>query len=301
MPSFQSIADHCGTLTNMTALSIFSASTTGILMLVTIPLNSFIIYLLTKEYKKKYNSLFYKLLLNIAIADLLTGLISDPASMSFYIKEALSLKPESFEAYIHHVSLFFTDSVALLTLTILSIERNIALALPIKHRGGIKKRMETILLFSVWPLGILSVLPYFYVGFIRQLLIFSSINISITIISLVFTTLTYRNKLAKKRTALLIQRSTTIDLEENIQKSKVQHKATWTFIVLICVFVITYLPTTVTMLYMNFCTECNCIVVHVMRDISILFILSSSVFLPLNFLLTLRHLRASAVKQIFKK
>ena len=75
------------------------------------------------------------------------------------------------------------------------------------------------------------------------------------------------------------------------KQARSQKKATRTFILMLLVFVLTYLPTAVTMVYMNACTECNCVVVHVMRNVSILSILSSSIFRPLNFILTLKHLR----------
>jgi len=169
-------------------------------MLFTIPLNTVIIYSLIKERKKKYKSLFYKLLLNIALADLLTGLISDPSAVSFHTKEALRLKLSLLEIYVMHISVFFTDAVALLTLSVLSIDRIIALVFPIKYYKGMKKRTENILVFMVWPIALLLVLPYFKLKFIRQLLVFSSINITVTILSLIVTTITYRQKFGVRKT-----------------------------------------------------------------------------------------------------
>ena len=79
--------------------------------------------------------------------------------------------------------------------------------------------------------------------------------------------------------------------------TKTQKKATRTFFVLVCVFIIMYLPTGVTMLYMNTCRDsCDCFTVHVMRDISTLTILSSSLFRPLNFIFTLTHIKDGVLK-----
>ena len=331
MPDFlQAIDERCGTTHNYTALSIFSSSSSGVMMLFTIPLNAVIIYSLIKERKKKYKSLFYKLLLNIAIADLLTGLIADPTAVNALTKEAMREKLTKFEVYIIHLSLFFTDAVALLTLSILSVDRIIAIMFPIKHHKGIKKSNKILLVLSAWIFGIALVLPYFKVNFIRQLLIFSTVNIVVTILSLIVTTLTYRHKLRPKQHGRVtttkkqgnpiplrsVKRDSneepsseglevatpnpvlamTIKKENNNNNNKFidkqtrsQQKATRTFILMLCVFIGTYFPTAATMLYMNICTECNCLAVHVMRDISILSILSSSVFRPLNFILTLKH------------
>ncbi|XP_066921937.1 5-hydroxytryptamine receptor 2A-like [Clytia hemisphaerica] len=341
MPDFlQAIDERCGTTHNYTALSIFSSTSSGVMMIFTIPLNAVIIYSLIKEQKKKYKSLFYKLLLNIAIADLLTGLIADPTAVNALTKEAMRETLTKFEVYIIHLSLFFTDAVALLTLSILSVDRIIAIMFPIKHHKGIKKSKKVLLVLSAWVFGVVLVLPYFKVNFIRQLLIFSTVNIVVTILSLIVTTLTYRHKLrpkqrgrnttSKKQGNPIPLRSvkgnsnevlsteglqaitpnpvlaTTTKKENNNnlkfidKQTRSQQKATRTFILMLCVFIGTYFPTAVTMLYMNICTKCNCLAVHVMRDISILSILSSSVFRPLNFILTLKHLRSS-VLHIFKK
>ena len=177
-----------------------------------------------------------------------------------------------------------------------------------------------MLVISVWPLGALLVVPYFYVNFIRQLLVFSSVNIGVTIIFLIFTTVIYSKKLGpNKITNVKETKSETpysMDIEGNrkqqlrLEKGESsrpndtrmfagQHKATRTFIIMLLVFLITYVPTMVTILYINICTECNCIVVHVMRDVSFVFIWSSSVFRPVNFILTLKHLRTSIIG-IFK-
>ena len=323
----KAIDERCGTTHNYTALSIFSSSSSGALMLLTIPLNSIIIYTILKERNKKYSSLFYKLLLNIAVADLLTGLIADPSAVNALTKEAMRIKLKLVEVYIIHVSLFFTDAVALLTLSILSIDRIIALVYPTKHYKGVSKRAGLAIVLGVWPSAFLLVVPYFKINFIRQLLVFSTVNIVVTILSLIFTTITYKRNLknisfekAKQFSDSNINMDEIKECNNSIgdlskkqqppnQKTNVkisnkqirsQHKATRTFLLMLVVFVSTYLPTAITMIYMNVCTTCNCLTIHIMRDISILSILSSSVFRSLNFILTLRHLRAS-VKGMFKR
>jgi len=332
-----SIDNHCGTTNNMTALSVFSCASTVLIMFPTIFLNSVIIYCLIKEHRQKYKSFFYKLLLNIAMADLLTGLITEPTSANALRKEALNLEIGTDEVYIIHTSMFFTDAVALLTLTLLSIDRVIAVVFPIKHHNGMPNSRENLLVFSVWPLAMLLILPYFKVKFIRQLLIFSSTNIAVAVLALIVTTITYRKKLGAKHTNNVanIRNEKCISLNlpmhslkkaamlnksplpnepqqsqlENSNKEKLkdnkqghcQQRATRTFILMLYVFVTTYFPTTVTMVYMNSCRECDCNTVHAMRDLSITFILSSSIVRPLNFILTLKHLRGSAFKVFERK
>ena len=352
------IDKRCGTLNNQTALSIFSGSAVSILMLLTIPLNTLVVFVLIKNRNQtRYNSLFYKLLLNIAIADLLTGLVADPGTVNFYVKEALRLKPSESEIYLVHLSTFFTDAVALCTQTLLSIDRIIAIVSPIKHFHGMRQITGCLLVISNWIFGACIVLPYFKIGYIRQFFLFCITNITMTFASLIVIIVMYRIKLKpiaasatvmkyKVNTTLLVDvklksgpttenvnfrdlnKSSKSETDENdvalddsnigkavslvsnvgegqvsseklISKKQAnnQQKATKAFLVMLCVFVATYLPTAVTMILMNVCTTCNCLAIHIMRDVSSTSILSSSVFRPLSFILTLKNLR----KTVFEK
>ncbi|XP_066920030.1 uncharacterized protein [Clytia hemisphaerica] len=352
---------RCGTQNQWVAVVITCCTIAGTEMLMTIPLNALIVYSLIKERHQKYKSCFYKLVLNIAICDLLTGLIADPMAVNTFAKEAIKKQISLAEVYLIHLSLFITDAVALLTLSILSVERIIAITLPVKHYKGVKKSTEKGLLTSTWVLGLALVSPYFKLGFIRQLFVFSTVNVVVTVLSLAVTVLVYRYKLKTTATTAVNGNDSTIKQQQQHQKSsntplssqfnnsqrysmadqisiqgaverasepdarnkkeevqekitsksplptttvkqnqKTQQKATRTFILMLIVFIATYLPTTFTMIYMNVCTECDCLAIHIMRDVSALSILSSSLLRPLNFILTLKHLRAS-VFQVFRK
>ena len=188
----------CGTQNNWIALPLTGSVIAGMEMILTIPLNAVIVYCLIKERKQKYKSLFYKLVLNIAICDLLTGLIADPIAIETFIKEAIKMKVALVEVYLIHLSLFITDAVALLTLSILSVERIVAIMLPVKHHKGVKRSIENGLIISAWILGSALVSPYFQLGFIRQLFVFSTFNIVVTVLSLVVTALTYNYKMKTK-------------------------------------------------------------------------------------------------------
>ena len=261
----KSIDQQCGTTNNMTGLSLFTSTTSGVLMLLTIPLNSIIIYCLVNERKKKYKSLLYKLLLNIAMADLMTGLVPDPFLVNSVTKEALKIKLSLFEIYGIHLSLLYTDAVALLTLAVLSIERFIALVFPVVHAGGVRKRNEIILVVSVWLLAVLIVLPYLKIQFIRQLLIFSSVNIVFAVVSLIITTVTYKYKLRPAITnmrrinsKIFFRKNASVNVIEPNRHLRNKQKVTRTFILMLVVFLFTYLPAVITIMYMNFCgKECN--------------------------------------------
>ena len=407
----KAVDDRCGTINNNTALTIFSSSSTALLTVFTIPLNFLLVFVLIKErHQKRYQSLWYKLLLNIAISDLLTGLVADPNAFNVLLKEALRAPVSTAEVYVMHLSLFLTDAVALCTLTVLSLDRVVAILYPVKHYKGVGAIYSRLLVVSTWVLGVCLVLPYFKLKFIRQLFIFSIINISATVFSLIVTTVTYRHKLKPQnsknddrkisttswkissnsrkistnstskntdgmtsststemryasesssinerqmrdkgerkarfteteiktdRTRAGVTQSSssynvtpaspkTVRISDkpmvfsnnstakspktgrkisrisnnntsfiSRQQSRAQRRATRTLLIMLVVFMATYLPTAITMILMNVCDTCDCLLIHVMRDLSIISILSSSLFRPLNFMLTLKHLQVS--------
>lgn len=408
------LEEKCGQIHNDTTVSISSAVVASSLMLLTIPSNVLLIFVLVKERKTKYKTLFYKLLLNIAFADLLTGVVADPSAVSMLTKETLRRRIVKYEVIVFHVSLFYTDAVALLTLTLLSIDRIVAILCPIKHFKGVKKNTENVLVSSAWTGALILVLPYFKLNFIRQSLIFSTVNVAVAVLSLFITLVTYIRKLRPSQAAVYRKKqcgggsrvianrkvcatrsvdsnggcndvnrvveggagtksSTThaitpsvriaknkrnfeqhnIKKQQNSKKTTFigieqpslatqvgpqtgfgasataapnksnkaggaknntlnkrrshlrqlhnQHRATRTFVTMICVFLATYLPSVGTMIYMNFCTSCDCSVIHILRDVSSLCVLSSSMFRPLNFILTLRHVRKSVVAILIKR
>ena len=413
----KAINERCGASHDIKALSIFSVIATSLSMIFTIPLNALIVFVLVKDRKeKRYKSLFYKLLLNIAIADLLTGLVTDTISVAAIIKEVIVANLSDMEIYFAHLSLFFTDAVALCSLTLLSVDRTIAIVTPIKHFQGVRPVAKHVLIASTWIVGFCLVLPYFGLGFIRQLLFFSSINIGVAILSLLVTIVMYKLKLkpsqrvsasakivdrnrvaasgnnnklrhvetsfneplsihsistydaSKSMKETLFNKSTSIQSlsqtgeirtgqndsgeiktekscidintseksptkittntkvigtnyfgklsKKNSKVSKTtqgggtsnnllskqqkhdQQKATRSFFIMLCVFLISYFPTAITMILMNTCMTCSCKAVHVMRDVSIVSILTSSVFRPLNFILTLKHLRTAVFRTL---
>lgn len=383
--TIKQIDEKCGTTNNMTALSTFSAVTSMTISIMAVPLNMIIIICIIKARKTKFKNLFYKLLLNIAFADLFTGLIASPASVNFHIKEAFFNEDVNYaDALVLHLSVFITDAVALITMTLLCIDRMTALIFPIKYHKGIKGRTENIIVILTWPLGIIFVIPYFKLHFIKELAVFSAVNVTVAVSSMIITTVVYKTRfqlkpknkpnhsssvvstnqvelsvnsdvkstptekrhfkvgfastiVANKNEELVNNSSSNADFSTDMieeiasnerkprsstvqsvlcylrirpdaRKSSItdnlsprmtiQRKATRTFFYMLLVFVITYLPTCVMMGYMNLCVTYDCGVIHAMRDLSIISILSSSVFRPTSFILSLKHLRASVYELI---
>ncbi|XP_066931455.1 uncharacterized protein [Clytia hemisphaerica] len=72
------------------------------------------------------------------------------------------------------------------------------------------------------------------------------------------------------------------------------------FLKMALVFLVTYLPAVLMTIYMNLCLDCDCILIHVLRDLTTISLLASAALRPINFMLTLKTLR-KAISKWFDK
>ena len=175
-------------------------------------------------------------------------------------------------------------------------------------------RRRNLLILLTWVCSCLLCTPYLFIGYIRYLTIFSGGTVTIAFVSLMVTALVYRHRLKPKKplsqTALNQQETIyvagdgihkarmSIDHESLSRLNSSEERVTQSFVIMLIVFLITYLPATVMTLYMNLCKNCNCIAIHILRDLTYLSILSSALWRPLNFILRLKTVR-NDIKRIF--
>ena len=81
--------------------------------------------------------------------------------------------------------------------------------------------------------------------------------------------------------------------------TEVEKRATATFMIILVVYIISYLPTCIMMIYMNTCKSCDCLVLHVLRDMTYLSMVSSCLLRPISFIFSLKPLR-DGIKSIFR-
>ena len=303
----------CNTTHHMTVLSFFSAGISVILLVLTFILNILLFTALTRNRERLRKYMFYKMLLNICVADLLTSLISDTSSLSFHTKEGLSHHITKFEIVVLHCGLFVINGVSILTLALLCVDRVIALLKTTLYIEGMSAKRGDLLILLTWVCSCLLCTPYLFIGYIRYLTIFSGGTVTIAFVSLMVTALVYRHRLKPKKPlsqTALNQQETGYVARDGIHKARmsIDYKAlsrlnstervTQSFVIMLIVFLITYLPATVMTLYINLCKNCNCIAIHILRDLTYLSILSSALWRPLNFILRLKTLR-NDIKSIF--
>lgn len=295
-------AEDCPLQHSYTALSYTTAVICAILCLATTCLNVLIVYIIFHNRQNKFNILFYKLLLNIAVSDTLVGLVADTCFAVVHVSEAKNSGLEPEQVMTAHTIMFVLGGVSLITLVFLCIDRIYALFRPHSYRKGLSKTASRILIASAWCLSVVLVSIYFVVGFMKYLIVFTSFNILFPFILLIFTAVVYHMKLVKKvekedGNQAGSETSTLKRKDGNVEKGR---KATKAFLKMLLVFIFSYLPAAFITIYFSLCSVCDCLLIHILRDVSIVFILTGSLFRAINFLLSLTSLRKE-MRHIFSR
>ena len=288
-------AESCPLRHQYKALSYATAVICAFLFFVTSTLNLLIIYIIFQNRRNKFKNLFYKLLLNIAVSDALVGLVADSCLVAIHISEAKNSGLQPQEVMIAHTTMFILGGVSLLTLVFLCIDRMYAILRPHAYRRGISRTAGNVLIASAWLSSIFLISIYFVFGFMKYLIFFTFFNILLPFLLLIVTTAIYHNKLVAEtqrgdvnlnsgtETSTLHRRDGT-----NVKKGR---KATKSFLKMLLVFIFSYLPAAFITIYFSLCSFCDCLLVQILRDVSVVFILTGSLLRALNFLLSLTSLR----------
>lgn len=299
---------------NLSGVSYFDAGFSVFLFLTTVPANLLILLGLYK-FSHLLNRNYYLVITNIAISDLIMGLICDPMSISFHVKEALGpsvVALPDIEQKTMHFIFFFTNTVSVLSMAVLTIDRLGVILSPFYYYSKLTKSRMIMLLVVAWLLGGMSTIFYLYIGYIRFLVVFAFSTVIFTLIVMVVTWFLLRRRLRMAKANEIQRRDSRLRChtdslvhvrrrtENTIEFTQMDKRITKTFLCMLVLFIFNYLPCVILIVYMNLCKNCDCDFVHVLRDVIWLAILSSALCRPLNFVIRLAALQES-IKSVFRR
>lgn len=293
-----------------------------ILFCITTPLTLSIVYGLMKSRQHLLTRNYFLVILNTTIADALMALMVQSMSVVFHIKEGLGpsvvyLHP--IEQRIMHFAFFFTNIVAVLSMAVLAVDRLGVILSPFSYYRNMSRfRIKTILLCT-WVVAMGITVIYFFIGYIRFLVVFSFSTVALTLTLMVVTMILLRRRLSIAKAVEMQRRDSRVSVmrrESTFQQHQHNHqqrrrtetvveftladqRITTTFLWMLVLFVMNYVPCILLVLYMNICEECNCDFVHIMRDIIWFMILASPLCRALNFLVRLDTLRETVRSSCF--
>ena len=262
--------------------------------------NLMIVIAVVKDPLKKLRSPFNYFVVNLAVADLIVGIVSMPIGIYNHTLEYLKTKPDVLKR-VFTVTLFISLTASLLCLIILSVDRYIAITFPIKYRSNLTWRKCWIGSFIIWILSLSLPLVYLKVGYINYLMIYINTAVVIATITLVMTYIRIY-KFLRGQIERMKEISRTTSNETKMLESKrtlQQKKVTRVFLWILVLFLACYIPATIIVYILQFCTICNCESIHVMRDTTFYLLTVNSCMNPFVYALKNKHYR-HALTQLWK-
>ena len=292
------MANSCDDVTAPIPLSFFTGIVSLLLALVTIPGNLIVCIAVLKDPFKSLKTPFNFFVVNLAIADLVVGVVTEPLSVLTHFREGFSPEVGNYVVPIH-MSYFISCTASVSNLAALTADRFAAISYPLQYRIGFSTSRATVIAGLIWLVSCSLPFIYFKVGFFRC--VFGNTAVALTLLIFLFT---YVRTLRAMRAQVLqwdaIQQSSqSEDNRARLRAASVEKNITQAFMVMLGFFLCCYIPSCIIIYIMNLCSSCNCTAIHVFRDLQFIFVLSSSALNPFVYAWRLPNFQR-AFKQILR-
>ncbi|KAJ7336520.1 hypothetical protein OS493_011730 [Desmophyllum pertusum] len=251
------------------ATSVTTATVSAILCIITVPGNLLICWAVIWNPTGKLKSAFNYLVLNLAIADLIIGAVTEPLFVGYHVKEALKHRVSSL-IWVSHMSYFMTSAASVLSIMALAVNRYQVATSNRIERGKISSAVATFVV--LWICSLSLPLVYLAAGFYLLAFIFANTAIVISIAVLIFVYYRIYHRLKQhEKNCKNIRRS-----NEREKHLKREQKITISFLLIITSFIACVVPSLVMIYVINLCHNCSCVLIHWFRDLQGLFLLLNS-------------------------
>ena len=261
-------------------LPFITGGASALLCLITVPGNLLVVMAVFIDPNKDLRSPFMYFVANLAMADLLVGLVTDPVSAIYHIKNALGLIDYETLMPFVHMPFFISCTASVLSLAALTMDRYLAITSPFRYRATLNTMRAVVACVIVWTLSLSFPFAYLYVGFFHYAFLFANTAVALTFLVLLFAYIRiYKIFRRQVREWDSLHDST----EENRAKKRTmrwEQKITKTLLIMLVLFISCYLPACSLIYVINVCSTCNCDLVMWARDLQFLLILANSSMNP---------------------
>lgn len=262
------------------------------LCLITVPGNLLVVLAVFIDPNKDLRSPFMYFVANLAMADLLVGLVTDPLSAFYHMKNALGLLDyETLYIPSVHIPFFISCTASVLSLAALTVDRYLAISSPFRYRAKLNTMRAAMACGTVWTLSLSFPFAYLYIGFYHYAFLFANTAVALTFLVLLFAYIRiYKIFRRQVREWDRLHDST----EENRVKKctmRWEQKITKTLLIMLVLFISCYFPACALIYIINLCNTCNCDLILWARDLQFLLILANSSMNPFIYSWRLRNCR----------
>ena len=292
--------ERCHTTGAPSHLSFFTASISILLLATNIPGNLLLILAVAFDPHKNLRSPFNYLMSNLAIADLIAGLVTGPLSVNYHIKEGLYSHLSLGQIKAFHMSYFVSCTASVLSLASLATERYLAIRNPHNYRNKLTGKRIIATVISIWFISLSLPFIYFEVGFITCSFILANTTVFLAVAIMCFTYGLMLWKFKTEKTRFQSVATTESEMlriadrrddvtphdesnhvssrhdNRNDKTVRMETKITKMFLVVMAAVLGCYGPSTILIYVMSFCETCSCVSLHWLRDLQCLFVLLNS-------------------------
>lgn len=244
-------------------LSVTTTTIAAILCTLTTPGNLLICWAIIKDPTKELKSSFNYLVLNLAIADLITGLVTEPSFVVFHIREAKVYEVMNRIAIVH-IAYFISCTASMLSISALATERY--LTVTSKYRRTCSRSKAIAASVMIWIFSIAVSFVYFAIGFYTFVFIFANLIVIATLVTITYAYV----RIYQSLHANVEQGVTTKNDRFRKQRLKYEKKATRSFLLVLFAFICCNVSSCVMVYVILFCDVCSCETIHWLRDLQFL-------------------------------
>ena len=252
------------------ASSVTTATVAAILSIITVPGNLLICWAVIWNPTRNLKSSFNYLVLNLAIADLMIGAVTEPIFVGYHVTEALKYYWAYGVRYFVPLSYFMSSTASILGIVALTVNRYEAATSNRIQQCKMSKVMATSAVLWILCLGIPPI--YLAVGFYMMTFIFANTAVAVCIFVLVFVYYRIYHNLRQQTKNTEHIRSSS----EQWKRARQEERITMSFLLIIISFLACAVPSLVMIYFINLCHTCSCDLIHWFRDLQYLFLLTNS-------------------------
>ena len=265
------------------------------LSLVTITGNVLVVLAILLDPNNNLRSPFNYFVVNLAVADLIVGIVVEPLSLVYLYSEGISgAYPASLD-YVF-VPYFVSSTASVLSLAALTFDRYIAITSPLKYRLKLSSKRAAFVAAGIWAFSLTFPLIYFKTGYLTYAFVFAHTAIVFTFAVMIYT----HAKIFRVFRNQVQQWDNPSEAGETNfarrQAARWEQKVTKTFVILLAFFLACYLPSCVCIYITNLCSTCSCVSVHWARDIHFVLVMANSSVNPFVYAWRFENFRRACVK-----